>query len=155
MSPGPFGTGNFLIEIAPGDADDPAISMGFASVTFPDFTIGTDAAAPLVLRRAVTGMRDLYAWWDKARAGGNARRDVVIRLLTDDMERPVMVWTFKAAHPTMLSHAPLDANAAGLMLETLALAFDRMDVDYPGDPKPPPSTRDLPPKPGVLGRVLR
>lgn len=155
MIPVPVGTGNFRVEIGPGEAGDPAIGAGFASVTFPDFTIGTDAAAPLLLRRAVSGMRDLYAWWDKARTGGNARRDVRIMLLTNDLAQPVMTWTFRAAHPTMLSHTPLDANAPGLMLETLALAFDRMDVDYPGDPKPPPVPPNPPPKPGVPGWVLR
>ncbi|PZN92724.1 MAG: hypothetical protein DCF31_15210 [Alphaproteobacteria bacterium] len=133
---GPFGTGNFRVEIAAGEPDDPAIGTGFASVGFPDFAV-EGGAQPLVLRRAATGRRDLYAWWDKARAGGKAARDVRVVLLGAARE-PVMVWTFKAARPVALSHAPLDANAPGLMLETLALAYERMDLDYPGDPRPKP-----------------
>ncbi|WP_426165133.1 phage tail protein [Sandarakinorhabdus sp. DWP1-3-1] len=140
-SEGPFGTGNFSVEIAAGEAGDPAIGGGFASVGFPDFGV-EGIAQPLVLRRAVTGRRDLYAWWDKARAGGKAARDVKVLLLGATRE-PVMVWTFKAARPVMLSHTPLDANAPALMLETLALAYERMDLDYPADPQPKP------------GRVIR
>jgi hypothetical protein len=143
---GPFGTGSFSVEIAAGDAGEPAIESGFASVGFPDFGVEHDSTAHLVLRRAVTGTRELYAWWDKARSGGKAARDVRIRLIGADREQVVMAWTFRAARPVLLSHTPLDANAPGLMLETLALTFDRMDVDYPGDPKP---------KPPVPGRIIR
>ncbi len=160
---GPFGTGNFSVEIGPGepanlktgDPGDPAIGPGFAVVTLPDFAIGHDAAGLLVLQRAATGKRDLYAWWDRARSGtGNAKRDVRVRMMSGDWQQIVMAWHFAGARPVLWQTASLDANAPGMMLETLSLAFDRMDLDYPGDPRPNMPQPPVPPRPFIPG-VLR
>src|SRR5438132_5489335 len=81
----PHANSNFLVDLGYGDPN--SFDAGFCEVIFPEFRI--DAPEPvavsqseqpfdrrdngrsqfLILRRGVTGMLDLYGWWDKARRG--------------------------------------------------------------------------------------
>lgn len=101
----------------------------FAAVVFPDFAVAGGPQAPLLLRRAVTGSLDLYAWWDAARsdAARDDGRTVTVTLLTADFS-VVVRWRFLGARVVSLAYTPLDANQAGLMFETLTLSFERMEM---------------------------
>ena len=77
---------HFIVDLGRGAARGP--DAGFCEVVFPEFRIGPaervkrgDApvtpAPPteshlrhLILRRGVTGSRDLYEWWDQVRQEG-------------------------------------------------------------------------------------
>ena len=148
----PHGNANFVVEFGSGASRSGRI--GFAEVVFPPFTIGvgagqgrarassraaapfTGAASPvdaacqrLVLRRGVTGALDLYAWWDAARKGGSPRRRVVtVKLLADDLRTVVLSWRFRNARPVSLSYSPLRALDGGVLMETIELAFDDVEM---------------------------
>ena len=122
---------NFLVSFGAGDAR--SASAGFSEVIFPTFTLDPPAAtAPeqtLLLKRGVTGGLDLYAWWNKARRGkAPQRRTVKVELLTEDFETVVMTWLFRNARPVSLTYSPLNALQGSVVIETLELAFDRMDM---------------------------
>ncbi len=128
---------NFLVSFGGGDAR--SASAGFSEVIFPSFALDSpDPAAPavagapaqtLVLKRGVTGQLDLYAWWNKARHGkAPQRRTVKIELLAEDFETVVMTWLFRNTRPVSLAYSPLNALHGGIVIETLELAFDRMEM---------------------------
>jgi phage tail-like protein len=90
---------------------------------------GADATpSRLVLRRGVTGALDLYAWWDKSRRARKPQpREVTVTLLGPGRE-PVMRWRFSNARPVSLSYSPLRASEGTVLMETIEIAFDTMQV---------------------------
>jgi phage tail-like protein len=125
---------NFLVEFGAGPGS------GFAEVIFAPFTIGERAATHalpgagatanrLVLRRGATGALDLYTWWDQARQGkAPARRVVKVKLLAEDHATVVMSWRFRNVRPLSLSYSPLQAMDGGVLMETLELAYDAVEM---------------------------
>lgn len=142
----PYGSSNFLVDFGDGKAGAPA--GGFSEVIFPTFTVDAtgdpdvheqkptkaDAsdAVPvnrLVLKRGFIGTLDLYAWWNKARQGRAPKRKTLqVRLLSEDHETVVAVWRFREVRPVSLAYSPLRANEGGILIETLELAFERMEM---------------------------
>ncbi len=83
----------------------------------------------LLLRRGATGALDLYQWWDQARQGkAPARRVVKVKLLAEDHATVVMSWRFRNVRPVSLSYSPLQAMDGGVLMETLELAFDAVEM---------------------------
>jgi hypothetical protein len=134
----PYGNSNFLVTVGTGNSR--TLSAGFAEVIFPPFTVpGQDAACGepgmgepgnrLILRRGLIGTLDLYAWWHKARLGkAPQRRSVKVELLAEDQATVVVTWRFRNVRPVCLSYSPLRALEGGIVMETLELAFERMDM---------------------------
>lgn len=142
----PYSNCNFLVDFDDGKAWH--ITGGFSEVIFPPFVIAANprrttsrskktppVVSPtpynphLILRRGVIGSLDLYTWWNKARQGkAPARRAVRIHLLGDDHRTTVMSWHFSNVRPVVLAYAPLQANEPGVLIETLEIAFDRMEM---------------------------
>jgi hypothetical protein len=128
----PVSNANFLVDLGLGDPEAP--EAGFAEVILPTLRSAADAADPprLVLRRGVTGALDLYAWWDKSRRTRKPKpRDVTVTLLGSGHE-PVMSWRFCNARPVALSYSPLRAVEGTVLLETIEIAFDAMQVHASG-----------------------
>jgi len=140
----PYGSANFAVDLGDG-SEGPA--AGFAEVIFPVFGITQPAlrdddrsppahvgAAPgaaerLVLKRGVNGALDLYAWWHKARSGkAPQRRTVQVHLLAEDHASVVFSWRFRHARPVSLTYSPLRALDGGVLIETLEIEFDRVEV---------------------------
>ena len=126
---------NFLVEFGAGKAS------GFSEVIFAPFTIAASDATPpalggagssanrLLLRRGATGALDLYQWWDQARQGkAPARRVVKVKLLAEDHATVVMSWRFRNVRPVSLSYSPLQAMDGGVLMETLELAYDAVEM---------------------------
>lgn len=128
----PCSGANFLVSFGAGDAR--AEHAGFSEVIFPTFMAdaehcGTAPTASLVLKRGVNGGLELYAWWDKARRGkAPQRRTVKVELLAEDQRSVVLTWRFFNARPLSLAYSPLNAIEAGIVIETLELAFDRVEI---------------------------
>jgi phage tail-like protein len=135
----PHGNSNFLVEFGAGK------SSGFAEVIFAPFTIGNGVesaaqvsvlAAPgtplgkrLLLRRGATGALDLYDWWNQARRGqAPPRRIVKVKLLAEDHATVVMTWRFRNVKPVSLAYSPLNALASGILMETIELTFDDVEM---------------------------
>jgi phage tail-like protein len=132
----PLLNANFVVELGAGKAS------GFAEVRFGAFAVSpADAAQPpamplatpganrVVLRRGATGALDLYEWWRRARDGRTPpRRTVVVKLLADDHATVVMSWRLRNARPVSLAYSPLDALAGAVLMETIELAFDDVEM---------------------------
>lgn len=135
----PRGNSNFLVDLG-GGVDPCAPEAGFCEVVFPEFCLGAAAepsgqavvaphARHLVLRRAATGALDLYRWWVQARdAKAPPRRTVTIELLAEDAATTVMRWRFQHAYPVALAYSPLRAQEGGLVFETVALDFAKVEM---------------------------
>jgi phage tail-like protein len=145
----PYSNAHFLVDF--GDGNAWAASGGFSEVIFPEFVIpsgkrGSRAHRPpadsiverqrshLILKRGATGALDLYDWWNKARSG-NARlgkapkgRMLTVHLLAEDLRTVVMSWRFTNARPVALAYSPLRAAETSVLIETLELAFDGMEM---------------------------
>jgi hypothetical protein len=131
---------NFVVDLGGGRGGGRAggAGTGFFEVVFPVFRADTahprpegnpPAAEHLILRRGATGALDLYAWWDQARRGkAPQRRTVRVDLLSEDQATVVMSWRFRNVRPVNLSYSPLNASAASVLMETLELGFDGVDM---------------------------
>jgi phage tail-like protein len=142
----PYANSNFLVDFGNGKVR--AVTAGFSEVIFPEFVIAGDeqsAAARaeqlhadsvcsrqnnhLVLKRGVIGSLDLYDWWNKTRRGKAPKRRILkIQLLSEDHDTIVLTWRFYNVRPVTLAYSPLRANESGIVIETLELAFDRMEM---------------------------
>ena len=90
----------------------------------------TAARTHLILKRGAIGSLDLYEWWNKARLGkAPKRRMLKVHLLADDQRTVVMSWHFTNVRPVALAYSPLRAAENGVLIETLELAFDRMELE--------------------------
>ena len=136
---GPLGRSNVVVDWGGRGAQ----SQGFVEVVFPRFVGERDAAAAaspadagpggagerLVLRRGATGALDLYDWWDRSRRGRAPRGRVVTVQLLDARGRTVlMTWRFSGARPVSLAYSPLLAMDPGLLIETIEIAFDAVEM---------------------------
>ena len=141
----PYGSFNFRVEIGSGRT---ALQGGFMAVEFPALIVpgaaaavggsgsgsgggGVDSAAPrwLVLRRAFSGSLDLYSWWDTTRRAKRVvGRAVLIELLDGVGGKPVLAWRFSGCRPVTLQHSPLDAQRSALLIESLSLSFDDVEL---------------------------
>ena len=142
----PHGSSNFVVEFGSGASRSGR--TGFAEVVFAPFTIAerapgrraaasTQAAAPsseaaaprLILRRGVTGALDLYEWWDQARRGrAPPRRVMNVKLLAEDHATVVWTWRFRNVRPVSLSYSPLRGVDGGILMETIELAYDDVEM---------------------------
>ena len=131
----PLPNANFVVEIGAGKGS------GFAEVVFGAFMAkpgcappaATATAAPIadrvLLRRGATGALDLYAWWRQARDGrAPPRRTVTVKLLADDHATVLLTWRFRNAKPVSLAYSPLDALDGSVLMETIELAFDDVEM---------------------------
>lgn len=127
---------HFRVELI--DGNGRAIDVGCCEVIFPPLAAHADAQASvaeehLLLRRATGGDAALHAWWSKAcRGRAPARRSVRVTLLSPDHERALMCWRFRNARPASLHYSPLNANDSTLVFETLAVAFDGVEIASAG-----------------------
>jgi phage tail-like protein len=144
----PYLNSNFLVDLGTGDAN--SATAGFAEVIFPTFTRGSanrHAARPkstprhgsgiaepyesrhLILKRGLIGALDLYSWWSSAPRGKKPqRRTVRISLLAEDHSTVVMTWRFLKAYPVTLAYSPLRATDGSVVMETVELAFDSVEM---------------------------
>ena len=128
----PYGNARFLVDLGVGDPRSAA--AGFCEVVLPTMRLA-DAGEPapeaghLVLRRGFNGALDLYAWWSKGDLGeAPSRRTVQVQLLDDAGEQVVATWRFRQARPVSLSYSPLDALRPAVLIETLEVAFDSVEL---------------------------
>jgi phage tail-like protein len=138
----PLLNANFVVELAAGKGS------GFAEVVFGAFTVSPTAVAAtattaataaatsvapganrVLLRRGATGALDLYDWWRQARDGrAPKRRTVTVRLLGDDHATVLISWRFRNVRPLSLAYSPLDALEGTVLMETIELAFDDVEM---------------------------
>jgi phage tail-like protein len=143
----PYPGMNFVVDLGTGETEGPG--AGALQVQFPEARVdvleyrnGNERTTnprqlqalsrytPLVLRRGVVGLLDWYEWWNQLRNGDvNAKRDVTVRLLSEDRSAIVLSWRFIRARPSNWHVSNLDALHPDTLIETLELVFERMEVE--------------------------
>ena len=137
----PYLTRNFRVELS----GSGTLAGGFCEVIFPEFVVKAPAkgraqavqlsgSPNLILRRGVQGSLDLYAWFDEERrrpTGSRARRrrDLRVALLNEDHSAEVLTWRFIGVRPVRLGYAPLQSMASEVLIESIELEFERMEME--------------------------
>ena len=142
----PYGNQHFRVDL--GDGAEGA-AAGFSEVVLPDISIevieyrngndkeqavrklaGLARYGDVILRRGVIGSLNLYNWIDQVRNGAaNARRTVLISLLSEDLTTVVLTWKLSRAFPVKYSFGELNAKGADVAIEELVLAYERMEME--------------------------
>ena len=142
----PYGNQHFRVDLGNG-GEGPA--AGFSQVILPDISIdvieyrtGNDKLSGthklpglarydnVILRRGIIGSLDLYDWIDQVRNGdANARRNVTISLLSEDLTNVVFLWKLLRAWPVKYSFGELNAKGTDVAIEELVLAFERLEIE--------------------------
>jgi len=92
---------------------------------------GLEKYPNLTLKRGITGTSYLWDWRKEVRDGGSAFppvRDVVIQL-QDEQHRNVYKWKLTNAWCCKLSGPALKGQGNELAIETMELAYDRLDTE--------------------------
>ena len=70
-----------------------------------------------------------YNWWNDARSGNpGVLRAVLVQLLNEDRSGVVLSWKFLRAQPANYQYSPLNAVVSETLIESLELAFERMEL---------------------------
>jgi phage tail-like protein len=136
----PYKNYNFLVEI------DNVKSAGFSICVLPESSVdvieyreGSDDVTAvrklpgrvkysnLVLKRGLTNSQDLWAWYKNVVTGVPDRRQVTVTLL-DEARASVMSWSFYNAWPTKYEVSPLQGKGNDVVIESLEIAHERMDL---------------------------
>jgi phage tail-like protein len=142
--PQPYRGFNFLVEI------DGISSAQFAEVIVPEAELAvveyreggdkTSATRKLpgrvrygniVLKRGVTPDLSLYNWF-RALVGGDFQPRTVSIVLLDAERKAVLRWTARDAWPVKYDGPALNAKNSEVVLETLELAVDEIEVEAVG-----------------------
>lgn len=139
----PYRTMSFVVDIGDGEA------AGFSEVILPDSgseiveyregsdkdpnvrkLIGKPFVGNLVLKRGFTGSLDLYQWVKQSHQDPEqARRTVVLKLLSENGTDVVSTWKLRNAWPTRHSFSPFNAQDCHALIETLELACDSIEIE--------------------------
>lgn len=142
----PYGNQHFRVDLGDGAA---GLEASFAEVVLPDISIdvieyrtGEDKESGahklpglarydnVVLRRGIIGSLNLYNWINDVRNGdANARRTVVISLLSDDLTEVVFTWKLVRAWPAKYTFGNLNADGTDVAIEELVLAYERLEIE--------------------------
>jgi phage tail-like protein len=143
----PYSGINFIVELGIEDPDSP--HDGLLEVIFPEAHIqvqeyrrGNERAndvrklstttkyGNLILKRSAIGSLTWYFWWDLMRNGNQAAvRNIIVQLLNEDHSNVVLTWKFLRARPVNHQFSPLNAIATEPLIETLEVAFDRLEME--------------------------
>ncbi|MEJ7812002.1 MAG: phage tail protein [Gemmatimonadaceae bacterium] len=92
---------------------------------------GMERYPNLMLKRGIGGSLDLWNWRKEVRDGGTAFppvRDVTIQLQNEARES-VYKWKLTNAWCTKLTGPSLNAKGNEIAIETMELAYDRLDIE--------------------------
>jgi phage tail-like protein len=92
---------------------------------------GMEKYPNLICRRGITGSVELWNWRKEVRDGGTGfppTRDVTIQLL-DETHAPVYKWRLTNAWCTKLTGPSLNAKGNEIAIESMELAYDRIDIE--------------------------
>lgn len=145
----PYSSFNFLVELEPGQGQE--LTAGFSEVsginteiTVAEYRNGNDKvnhvrkipgvskASDVTLKRGVIGAQNLYEWIDATRQGQlrAAKRNVVIKLLSEDRADTVVTWKLRGAMPLKWTGPTLTAKGGGdVAIEELVLSVESVEQE--------------------------
>ena len=138
---------NFLVDLGTGNTDGPG--AGFEDALLPEVWLdvieyrngndkensarkntGLEHCGTVVLKRGMTGILNLYQWYNDVRNGDqNAFRTVTIDLQNEDHSAVVLTWKLLRARPVKFKCGPLNAKGNDVVIETLELACERLEME--------------------------
>jgi phage tail-like protein len=83
--------------------------------------------AEVTLRYGLTQSRELWTWMQATVQGRVERKNISIMMLGTDGATEMIRWNLIDAWPAEWQGAPLDAMGRDVAIETLKLAFDRLE----------------------------
>lgn len=144
----PYSSFNFLVDLGTGDTG--SIRAGFQEVsglnyevTMADYRNGNEktnrvrkvstmyTVGDVTLKRGLIGATDLLEWMEQVRNGEQtAARNVVIQLLDESRQGPVMTWQLINARPMRYTVPNFNAKTASdVAIEELVFVCDDMTVE--------------------------
>lgn len=143
----PYAGLNFLVDLGDGVTD--TAEAGVCEVVLPEARIHTieyregnqRETEPIklhsvthytnaVLKRGALGSLNWYRWWNEVRNGNAATaRTVEIQLLDEERAQVVLSWRLLRARPVAHRFSSLDATVGHLLIESLELAFERIEME--------------------------
>lgn len=145
----PYSAFNFLVDLEPGQGTE--VLAGFsevsglnAEVTVAEYRAGNHAvnyvqkvpgihkAGDVTLKRGVIGAQNLYEWLEACRSGRlrEAKRNIVIKLLSEDRTDTVVTWKLRGAMPIKWTGPTLTAKGGGdVAIEELVLSVETLEQE--------------------------
>lgn len=145
----PYSAFNFQVELEPGQGTE--VQAGFAEVTGLNAEVhiaeyrtgnspvnymskipGLHKSGDVTLKRGVIGAQNLYQWLEQVRTGQftAARRNLVIKLMSEDRSEVVLTWKLRNALPIKWSGPTLSAKVGGeVAMEELVLSVETLEQD--------------------------
>jgi len=145
----PYSAFNFQVELEPGQGSE--VQAGFAEVsglnaevTVAEYRNGNAAvnyvtkvpgihkAGDVTLKRGVIGHQNIYEWLEVVRAGkvSGAKRNVVIKLMSEDRSEVVVAWKLRGAMPIKWTGPTLTAKGGGdVAMEELVLSVETIEQE--------------------------
>ena len=99
--------------------------------------VGQTHFSPIVLKRGVTDINDLWSWFDAVTRGGSygQRLTGTISVLGGQLEngvaKPVLIWTLSGVLPKRFKSPDLSSTAAQVAIEELTLIYESVSLDRP------------------------
>lgn len=93
--------------------------------------VGPVTFATVILKRGVTGNRDLWKWFSLVAQGKSATRLNVTITMRNAARRPVHVFRLLRALPTKFKAADLNAQTSNVAIEELHLAHEGLLLEQP------------------------
>lgn len=142
----PYSAFNFLVELESGQGKE--VSAGFsdvsglgAEVTVAEYRAGNEMnnyvrkvpginkASDVTLKRGVTGSENIWQWLKEAKSGARSvKRDVTIKLLSEDRDAVVVTWLLRGAMPIKWTGPSLAAKGGGdVAMEELVLSIESIE----------------------------
>jgi len=138
--PGPFTTGNFVVEIQGitatsfSEVSGLETSIDVVEYRAGDAKVNTEQKLPglyktsdVTLKRGLTQDTSLWNWINSAMAGNMFRTSVVIKLL-DQADNVVLVWKLRNAWPRKWSGPVLSAGSSDVAMETLEICHEGLEL---------------------------
>ena len=144
----PYSAFNYQVELEPGQGDK--VDAGFsdvsglnAEVTVAEYRNGNSKvnhvskipgihkAGDVTLKRGVIGAQNLWNWLDEVRQGKlSAKRNLSIKLLSEDRSETVVIWRLKNAMPIKWTGPTLTGKGGGdVAIEELVLSVEMVDQE--------------------------
>ena len=82
----------------------------------------------LVLKRGLIKSAELYEWFKQAKLGTPERRDITVSILNEERE-PFATWKLKNCWPVKYSGSALNAKGNEVVIETLEIVTEDVDLD--------------------------
>jgi phage tail-like protein len=136
----PYPSFNFVVDIGAEELAFAEVEIPAAEIDVLEYREGADRTnasrklpgrvryGNVVLRRGIDGRLALWEWFKTIRDGQILRRDVTVTLL-DEQRQPVQRWLLRDAWPVKYDPSDLNARGNEVMIETLELVCESIDVD--------------------------